>query len=317
MNVRAKAGRIVAASAPAARAHGRLARIAPASRATVDMADGAERYAFALVERHVTRVLSADRKEQRAARLRCDRARLALVQAGGADEAKRIATALQTCGGAVLRTVERAHAESRAFAARAAVRFVAFAREHAAESTAALTLLASAACWFAVADMLRERILSTDPAAFGASASRKGDSGHVTRSAGELIKLATAAANTGRLDLLSGLQVEQQARDGAPTRLDPAVEARMAAAIARRQALNAAAEGTQAGDPEAEPEPERAFEAPEPPEPEPAAHAPPIVAPPWPFSEEARELEEAREHRRLELLREQAENAARHAGHLR
>lgn len=195
--VRRKRGRVVAMSAPSARAHGRLAEVAPASRADVRLADPAERFAFALVERAVVR-RSGDAKQKRAAKQRADRARAALIAASdGHDEVRRIASALASCGGAVLRTVERAHADLREFAARAAVRLTALVREHDVTSTGALVLLGSAARWSALAEALHERAFVLG----------SGDETFAT-----LVKLAQSSSNAARLDLLSALDLEQQSR---------------------------------------------------------------------------------------------------------
>jgi hypothetical protein len=197
--------------------HGRLAQVAPAARVDITLSDAAERYAFALVEKHLARKVG-DAKARKAATQRSDRARSALVlQPGGLTESRRIVTSLHSCGGAVLRVVEKAHPDLREFAARAAVRLTALVREHDVQSTSALLLLGSASQWSALGEMLRERAFAIGPAILTTSkAMRVDDGGTVSASLPafeSIVRLARDCSATARLDLLSALELEKQARD--------------------------------------------------------------------------------------------------------
>jgi hypothetical protein len=216
--IRRRRERVGTSPAPSPLAHGRLAKVAPAARVVVDASSAAERFAVALVDLAMARHLG-DLRAQRNARLRADRARAALVQAtpSGQEEARRITHALASGGGSALRAVERAHADHREYATRAAVRLCALVREHDIASTGALLLIASAASWSAIAEMLRERAFAAGPAALSVASSRPGDRQGERVSLtlgglGDLLSLATKAAATARGDLLSGLALEAQAR---------------------------------------------------------------------------------------------------------
>lgn len=196
-------GRIVVAPRLSSGAHGRIPKVAPAARVAIDVHDPAERFAAALVECALAKAMKNE-PAKRSAKQRRDRARAALVATpGGLDDAKRIALALGACGAVLLRAVERAAPEMREHAARAAVRLVALVREHDARTTSALVLLASAAQWTAIGEMLRERLFTLGP---------KGDG------FGEAMRLARDASATGRNDLLSALALEREARDAERSR---------------------------------------------------------------------------------------------------
>ncbi|MGO8996004.1 MAG: hypothetical protein ACLQVI_22040 [Polyangiaceae bacterium] len=198
-----KGSRIVVRSPGAGRAHGRPLPTAPALRTRIAPGDAAERLAFALIERHLHNRGIDTGTSERAIKARLDRAREELRgQEGGADEALHITTGLAANGGALLRSVETAAPDSRAFAARAAIRFVHYVREHKAETTGALVLLASAAQWSALGELLRDR-------AFAAKADD-------AKALEQSVKLAATCASASRLDLLGGLQLEREARDAKP-----------------------------------------------------------------------------------------------------
>ena len=197
-HVRNKRGRVVVTSPATGKAHGRALATAPAVRTRIEPGDPAERLAYALVERVMLKRGASSKLSARAIKARIDRARDELAtHANGAEEARSITTGLTANGGALLRTVEQAAPDARAFAARAAVRFVALIREHQVTSTAAVVMLASAAQWSALGEMLRDRAF-----ALGV----KGDG------FGDALKLAASCSGSSRLDLLGALQLEAQAR---------------------------------------------------------------------------------------------------------
>jgi hypothetical protein len=179
----------------------------PAIRTRLEPGDPAERLAFALVEAHLRRAGVKVGATSRAIRARIERARDELRQSPeGAEEARHVTSGLTANGGALLRTVERAAPDTRDFATRAAVRFVALVREHGCTSTAAVVSLASSAQWSALAELLRDEAFAVGPAG---------------ESFGERLKQAAAASQAARLDLLGGLQVEREAREARPAPLFP------------------------------------------------------------------------------------------------
>ena len=235
----------MATAPPTPKAHGRLARVAPVVRLQVDAGDPCERFVAALVERAVARKVGSPH-DKRNAKARGDRARAALVAIpGGLDEARRIAVALQSSGGAVLRAVERSHAEVREYAARAAVRFVAITREHDVRGTAALAMLASGAQWSAFGELLREKALAMAP-------------GDVALA--DVLKLAERASAASRLDVLTALQLERQsrdARDADARTIDPHELARRVAQLRAHDHDEPAPPAAEAPHDEAQPTPVR------------------------------------------------------------
>jgi hypothetical protein len=193
MSKRKKNGRVVVVPPPVAQSHGRALPSAAAVRTRIEPGDPAERLAFAVVERTLQARGIVTGSSARAVKARIDRARAELaLQPTGAEEARAITRGLTANGGAVLRSVEKASPDLREFAARAAVRFVAYVREHDVRSTAALVMLSAAAQWSAIGDALRDRLF--------------------TKLDADTIRMARDASSAARLDVLSALQVEQEAR---------------------------------------------------------------------------------------------------------
>jgi hypothetical protein len=242
--IRTRNGREVVTTRPQTRAQGRRAPLAPAVRSNIDPRDPGERLAHALVDQAVAHA-QKDNRAREAAKDRAQRAREALRELpDGRNEVERITTGLSTNGGAMLRSVAIAHVDSKEYAARAAVRYVAWLREHAVECSSALVMLASAAQWTALGEMLRDRTFATDPATLTAVRGRTDGMQSVRMSSADTLKLAERASSAGRLDLMAGLALEQQARDARKAQpiLSADVQARMRAVVEGRAQREAAAE---------------------------------------------------------------------------
>ncbi len=240
-------GRTIIAPPHTPRAHGRLARIAAATRTAAQLQDDCARLTLAMLDAALAR-RARDTKALRNARQRVARARSALCLAPeGREEARRIGVALQG-GGSAVAAVERAHADGREYAVRAAVRLVAVIREHRVETSSGLVHAGAAARWDALAELLEERALSVDPnvlTATQAFSKAKGDSRMSIGlgSFGSLLDLAAKARGVARAELLTCLELEARSRADRPPEVDATVRARAAELMEQRRRQREEAEG--------------------------------------------------------------------------